>query len=106
MTGIGRLRPPRECPIAVLASVLLIASALPIVIGVSTAVMSLVTDGTILGLGGFALAGFFIGHVLGGPEPADRPVLALATALRHRVALAIADANFPEQCLASAAVFL
>lgn len=71
-------------PIAVLASVLLIASALPIVIGVSTAVMSLVTDGTILGLGGFALAGFFIGHVLGGPEPADRLVLALATALRHR----------------------
>lgn len=94
-------------PIAVLASVLLIASALPIVIGVSTAVMSLVTDGTILGLGGFALAGFFIGHVLGGPEPADRPVLALATALRHpAVALAIAHANFPEQRLASAAVFL
>ena len=89
----------------VLASVLLIASALPIVIGVSTAVMSLVTDGTILGLGGFALAGFFIGHVLGGPEPADRPVLALAR-LAPAVALAIADANFPEQRLASAAVFL
>ena len=96
-----------QAPSPVLASVLLIASALPIVIGVSTAVMSLVTDGTILGLGGFALAGFFIGHVLGGPEPADRPVLALATALRHpAVALAIAHANFPEQRLASAAVFL
>ena len=94
-------------PIAVFASVLLIASALPIVIGISQTVMSLVTDGTILGLGGFALAGFFIGHVLGGPEPADRPVLALATALRHpAVALAIAHANFPEQRLASAAVFL
>ena len=94
-------------PIAVFASVLLIASALPIVIGISQTVMSLVTDGTILGLGGFALAGFFIGHVLGGPEPADRPVLALATALRHpAVALAIAHANFPEQRLATAAVFL
>jgi BASS family bile acid:Na+ symporter len=85
-------------PIAVLASVLLIVSALPIVIGVSQTVMSLVTDGTILGLGAFALAGFFIGHVLGGPEPANRPVLGLATASRHpAVALAIAHANFPEQ---------
>jgi len=94
-------------PIAVLASVLLIVSALPIVIGVSQTVMSLMTDGTILGLGGFALAGFFIGHVLGGPEPSNRPVLALATASRHpAVALAIAHANFPEQRLASAAVFL
>jgi BASS family bile acid:Na+ symporter len=94
-------------PIAVLASVLLIASALPIVIGVSRTVWSLVTDGTILGLGGFALAGFLIGHVLGGPEPANRPVLGLATATRHpAVAVAIAHANFREQGLASAAVFL
>jgi len=94
-------------PIAALASVLLIASALPIVIGMSRTAISLVTDGTILGLGAFALAGFLIGHVLGGPEPANRPVLALATTLRHpAVALAIAHANFPEQRLASAAVFL
>jgi bile acid:Na+ symporter, BASS family len=94
-------------PIAVLATVLLVASAMPIVIGVSRTVWSLVTDGTILGLGGFAAAGFLIGHVLGGPEPANRPVLGLATATRHpAVALAIAHANFPEQGLASAAVFL
>ena len=94
-------------PIGVLATVLLIASAVPIVIGVSQTVWSLVTDGTILGLLGFATAGFLIGHVLGGPEPANRPVLGLATATRHpAVALAIAHANFPEQGLASAAVFL
>jgi bile acid:Na+ symporter, BASS family len=48
-----------------------------------------------------------IGHVLGGPEPDNRPVLALATASRHpAVALAIAHANFPEQKLAAAEVFL
>jgi bile acid:Na+ symporter, BASS family len=94
-------------PIGVLATVLLIGSAVPIVIGVSQTVWSLVTDGTILGLVGFAAAGFLIGHVLGGPEPANRPVLGLATATRHpAVALAIAHANFPEQGLASAAVFL
>jgi BASS family bile acid:Na+ symporter len=94
-------------PVAVLSSGLLIASALPIMIGLARTVLSLVTDGTILGFGGFALAGLFIGHVLGGPEPADRPVLALATTSRHpAVAMAIAHTNFPDQRLAGAAVFL
>jgi BASS family bile acid:Na+ symporter len=94
-------------PVAVLGSGLLIASAVPIVIGLANTVFSFVTDGTILGLGGFALAGLFIGHLLGGPEPADRPVLALATASRHpAVAMAIAHTNFPDQRLAGVAVFL
>lgn len=94
-------------PLAVVASVLLAAGVIPIVIGVSQTLTSLVTAGVVLALGGFALAGFVIGHVLGGPEPADRPVLALATASRHpAVALAIAHANFPQQRLASAAVVL
>jgi bile acid:Na+ symporter, BASS family len=94
-------------PVAVLGSGLLIASALPIVIGLANTVFSFVTDGMILGLGGFALAGLFIGHLLGGPEPADRPVLALATASRHpAVAMAIAHTNFPDQRLAGVAVFL
>jgi BASS family bile acid:Na+ symporter len=94
-------------PVAALGSAFLIASAVPIVIGLATTVLSLVTDGTILGLGSFALAGLFIGHVLGGPEPADRPVLALATASRHpAVAMAIAHTNFPDQRFAGAAVFL
>jgi BASS family bile acid:Na+ symporter len=94
-------------PVAVLSSGLLIASALPIMIGLARTVLSLVTDGTILGFGGFALAGLFIGHVLGGPEPADRPVLALATTSRHpAVAMAIAHTNFPDQRLAGVAVFL
>ena len=85
-------------PIGVLASVLLMVNAIPIVIGLSRTILSLITDGTILSLGGFALTGLIIGHVLGGPEPDNRPVLALATASRHpAVALAIAHANFPVQ---------
>ena len=94
-------------PIAVLAFVLLALSALPVLIGAGRAVFSVIGDGTILSLAGFALIGFIIGHLLGGPEPDNRPVLALATASRHpAVALAIAHANFPEQKLAGAAVFL
>lgn len=92
-------------PISVLAAVLLILSALPILIGSARAVFSLIGDGTILSLAGFALVGFIIGHQLGGPEPDNRPVLALATASRHpAVALAIAHTNFPVQKLAGAAV--
>jgi bile acid:Na+ symporter, BASS family len=93
--------------IGALASVLLIVSAVPILIGLAGTVFSVITDGTVLSLAAFALAGLIIGHVLGGPEPDNRPVLALATASRHpAVALAIAHANFPEQRLAAAEVFL
>lgn len=94
-------------PIGVLASGLLILSALPVLIGLAGTLFSLVGDGTVLALGGFAVAGLIIGHVLGGPEVENRPVLALSTASRHpAVALAIAHANFPQQKLAAPAVFL
>jgi BASS family bile acid:Na+ symporter len=68
---------------------------------------ALKAGGTVLSLAAFVLAGLIIGHALGGPEPDNRPVLALATALRHpAVALAIAHANLPAQRLAAAEVFL
>jgi BASS family bile acid:Na+ symporter len=87
--------------------VLLIVSAVPILIGLAGTVLSVITKGTVLSLVAFALAGLIIGHALGGPEPDNRRVLALATASRHpAVALAIARANFPAQRLAAAEVFL
>jgi BASS family bile acid:Na+ symporter len=94
-------------PIGVLASVLLLVCGVPVVIGLARTIVSLITDGAILSLAGFALAGLIIGHLLGGPEPDNRPVLAFATASRHpAVGMAIAHANFPEQKLAGAAIFL
>ncbi|MFQ4144008.1 Na+-dependent transporter [Chlorogloeopsis sp. ULAP02] len=107
--AIGKIAPTladrAAKPISVLGSVLLVLSALPILIGSARTVFSLVGDGTIFSLAGFALIGFIIGHLLGGPELDNRSVLALATASRHpAVAIAIAHANFPEQTLAGAAV--
>ena len=94
-------------PIGVLASVLLILSALPVLIGMAPTVFSFIGDGRVISLAAFALGGLIIGHLLGGPEPENRPVLALATSSRHpAVALAIAHANFPNQKLTAAAVFL
>jgi len=94
-------------PIGILGSVLLMVSAVPILIGLAGTVFSVISNGTVLSLVAFAVAGLIVGHVLGGPEPDTRPVLALATASRHpAVALSIAHANFPAQTLAGAEVFL
>jgi BASS family bile acid:Na+ symporter len=90
-------------PVGMVGMALLILSVLPVLAGSAHAVFSLVGDGTVLGLAAFALAGL----VVGGPEPDNRPVLALAGAGRHpAVALAIAHANFPDQNLAASAVLL
>ena len=53
----------------------------------------------------FAGVGLAAGHLLGGPDPENRTVLALSTAPRHPgVAIALAAATFPDQKLAPAAV--
>jgi len=54
-----------------------------------------------------ALVALAAGHLLGGPDPEDRAVLALSSAARHpAIAIAIAHVNFPDQKLAPAAVLL
>ncbi|HKR21886.1 MAG TPA: hypothetical protein VJS17_04785 [Pyrinomonadaceae bacterium] len=94
-------------PLAIISLVLLVVSALPVVFGLLRQVLSLIGDGTILALSAFALIGFVVGHLFGGTDPANRSVLALATATRHpAVALAIAHANFPTQKLAAPVVIL
>lgn len=94
-------------PIGMLATALLVLSALPVLIGLARTIFPLIGDGTLLSLFVFALVGIVAGHLLGGPETDNRPVLALATASRHPgMALAIAHANFPEQRLAAPAIFL
>jgi BASS family bile acid:Na+ symporter len=68
---------------------------------------ALIGNGTVLGLVAFVLAGLAIGHFLGGPSAANRTSLALATASRHPgIAAVLAQANFPEQKLAMAALLL
>ena len=86
-------------PLAVVALVLLIVSALPVLIGMAGAMYSLIGDGTVLILNVFAVTGLIVGHVLGGGrQSGNRHTLALATATRHpAVALTIGNANFPQQ---------
>lgn len=60
--------------------------------------MELVGDGTLFAMVIFVVLGLAAGHLLGGPEPDDRTVLAMATASRHPgVAMAVASINFPQE---------
>ncbi len=94
-------------PIALLATVLLFASVIPILFTTWPAIESLVGNGTVMAIAAFVLVGLAAGHLLGGPDPEDRAVQALSTASRHPgIALAIASANFPEQKLTLAAILL
>ncbi|HME38644.1 MAG TPA: hypothetical protein VKG63_06755 [Steroidobacteraceae bacterium] len=98
----------RASPVAGKAGIwLLIAAAVPLLITMWPAMISLIGDGTLFAIIAFSVVGLAVGHVLGGPDPNDRTVLALATATRHPgVALVIATGNFPGQKLVAPALLL
>ncbi|HZD94663.1 MAG TPA: hypothetical protein VE133_10445 [Candidatus Sulfotelmatobacter sp.] len=94
-------------PLAGIAFIALLASGAVFLVASFPAVAALVGDGSVLAIALFVVAGITIGHLMGGPEPADRTALALATASRHpALALAIGSANFPGQGQRVAAAIL
>jgi BASS family bile acid:Na+ symporter len=94
-------------PVLKAALVVLGVSVLPLLVRLFPSVLSLIGDGTILVIVAFVLVGLAAGHLLGGPEPGNRTILAFSTAIRHPgVALAIAVANFPGEKLIPAAIVM
>jgi bile acid:Na+ symporter, BASS family len=94
-------------PVNKLAYGLLILSLLPVLFRSARTIWSLVGNGTLLSLAGFALGCYAIGFFLEAPRPENRRVLALATASRHpAIAVVIANANFPRQKSVLATVLL
>jgi BASS family bile acid:Na+ symporter len=94
-------------PVSLTASILLGLTMIPIAINAMPPVFTLIGQGTLAATAAFVLAGIAAGHMLGGPEPANRAVLALTASSRHPgVAGAIATANFPHQKQALSAIFL
>jgi bile acid:Na+ symporter, BASS family len=86
---------------------LLIVAAVPILITMWPAMISLIGDGTLLAVVAFIAVGLAVGHLIGGPDSDNRTVLALATATRHPgVALAIAAGTFPGEKLVGPALML
>lgn len=85
-------------PISIAATVLLVIAVLPILFSSYHAIWAMVGNGVLITLMLFALIGIVVGHLLGGPDPDDRSVLALATSARHPgIAITIAALNFPER---------
>jgi BASS family bile acid:Na+ symporter len=75
---------------------LLLVAAVAVLIKLWPAMIALVGDGTLLAIVAFVAVGLAVGHLLGGPSPDTRPVLALATAMRHPgVAAAVAFGTLP-----------
>lgn len=94
-------------PVALLATLMLAVAVVPILFKAVPVAVSLIGNGTLLAIVVFVAVAITVGHLLGGPKPADRTVLAVATASRHpAVALAIAHANFPNERMVAGAVVL
>ena len=94
-------------PVAMLGTVLLILSALPLIYASWPAIRALVGNGTVLIIAAMAAIALAVGHLLGGPDPDDRTVLALSTASRHpAIALAVAVAAGAESKPELAAILL
>ena len=78
-----------------------------ILIAAWPAMRSLLGGRTLLAILIVTALGLFVGHELGGPVDANRPVLALASVMRHpAVAIAVASAAFPSSRLVAPAVLL
>ena len=77
-------------------ALLLVVAAVAVLIKLGPAMVALIGDGTLYAIVAFVAVGLAAGHLLGGPNPDNRSVLALATALRHPgVALAAAFGTIP-----------
>ncbi len=94
-------------PISVIATIVLVAALLPILVTSWATIRSLFGNGTLVAIIALAAVGLAAGHMLGGPNETDRTVLGLSTATRHpAVALAIVTATFPNEKLVFPAVLL
>lgn len=77
--------------VAILLALIIV---LPLLVKAWPAMMAMTGDGTMLAITLIVVAGIAAGHMLGGPELADRPVLASFAATRHPgIALMIATTS-------------
>lgn len=85
-------------PLSLFAMLLLVVAFIPVIVKIWPTLTAMVGNGTLIALIIFAIVGLVVGHALGGPNPDDRTVLALASSTRHPgVALALAHSMFPEE---------
>ena len=77
-------------PLSILATVVLAAACVPILLKEWPDITRMIGNFSLVAMAAFAAVGLAVGHWLGGPDPHERSVLAMATSARHpAVALAI-----------------
>jgi BASS family bile acid:Na+ symporter len=93
-------------PLSNIGTVLLIVAVIPVLIKEWHSIAALFGNLSVVAMVVFAVVGLGVGHWLGGPDPDNRSVLAMATSARHpAVALAITH-NVADQPGVMAAVLL
>jgi BASS family bile acid:Na+ symporter len=87
--------------------VLLAAGVIAVLVASWPVLRSLIVGGALITMLALAAIALGVGHRLGGPDPSDRSILAIAAAMRHPgVAIAVATANVPEEPRLTAAILL
>ncbi len=94
-------------PVSILGMLILAAAFVLIVAEAWPEMRAQLGNGTFVAIVLVTAAALLVGHLLGGPDAATRPVLAIATAVRHpAIAITIAQATHPGDKAVSAAVLL
>jgi bile acid:Na+ symporter, BASS family len=94
-------------PLNTFATILLVLTCLVLLLHSWKVGLPLIGNGHVLVIAVFVVVGLIVGHLLGGPEPEHRVVLALSTASRHPgVAMAIATGTSPDAKLVIGAILL
>lgn len=90
-----------------LGTALLVASVIAVVAASWPSIRSLIEGGALFAMLALSSVAIGAGHWLGGPDPSDRSILAIASAMRHPgVAIAVATTNVPGQPRLVAAILL
>ena len=94
-------------PCAIIAGIVLVVFTGAVLYELFRPMVSLLGNGTLAAIAGFAAIGISAGHLLGGPASETRKVLALYAISRHPgIAIAIVQSNFPEQRVTLVAIVL
>jgi len=94
-------------PLTTFAMLLLVVACIPVLIATRHALLGLIGNFTIVAIIAVTVIAVLVGHWLGGPDPDDRTVLGLSTAMRHPgMAMAIAHAVAPDDKVIPAAILL
>jgi len=104
---IGRLAPKVSQAVAPwifrLSMLLVVLAFVPILVQIWPVITGLVGNGTIVAMVALVVVCLAGGHLLGGPDPADRGTLAIASSVRHPgIAMLLANTAFNDKQVTAA----